>query len=166
MRDGMRTMRLAAIGAAGLGLLACQAERPAADRTAPPPSVAERVSVLSGDTFIVDGRGVRLANAFAPEPIPRARCWAEALAAKQTARVVQQMMREASSIEIRPTGRRDSYNREFAIVMLGGLDLGQTLYDEGMAGRDGVSRFPWCEPISQNAKGAPTVYSLYELKPR
>ncbi|HEX2562077.1 MAG TPA: nuclease, partial [Phenylobacterium sp.] len=69
--------------------------------------MAERVSVLSGDTFIVDGRGVRLANAFAPEPIPRARCWAEALAAKQTARVVQQMMREATTIEVKPTGPRD-----------------------------------------------------------
>jgi endonuclease YncB( thermonuclease family) len=162
----MRALTLAVVAAAGLGLVACEAERPAAERGASAPSVAERVSVLSGDTFIVDGRGVRLANAFAPEPIPRARCWAEALAAKQTARAVQQLMREATTIEVRPTGPRDSYNREFAIVMLGGLDLGQTLYDEGMAGRPGTSRFSWCDPISQNAAGAPTIYSLMELKPR
>lgn len=162
----MRALRLAVAAVAGLGLAACQGERRPVERQVAAPSVAERVSVLSGDTFIVDGKGVRLANAFAPEPIPRARCYAEALAAKQTARVVQQMMREASSIEIRPIGRRDSYNREFAIVMLGGLDLGQTLYDEGMAGRIGTSRFPWCDPISQNAEGAPTIYSLMELKPR
>lgn len=162
----MRALRLAAVAAAGLGLVACQAERVSAERGEGGPSVAERVSVLSGDTFMVDGRGVRLANAFAPEPIPHARCWAEALAAKQAARVVQQMMREATTIEVRPTGPRDTYNREFAIVSLDGLDLGRTLYDEGMAGQPGTQRFPWCDPISQNAEGAPTIYSLMELKPR
>lgn len=162
----MQVFRLAALAAAGLALVACQAERTPVERGEAAPSVAERVSVLSGDTFIVDGRGVRLANAFAPEPIPRARCWAEALAAKQTARVVQQMMREATSIEVRPTGPRDEYNRQFAIVTLSGLDLGQTLYDEGLAGRPGTQRFPWCDPISQRAEGAPTIYSLMELKPR
>lgn len=162
----MRALRLAAIAAAGLGLVACQAEQLPVERGEAGPSVAERVSVLSGDTFVVDGRGVRLANAFAPEPIPRARCWAEALAAKHAARVVQQMMREATSIEVRPTGPRDEYNRQFALVTLSGLDLGQTLYDEGLAGRPGTQRFPWCDPISQNAPGAPTVYSLMELKPR
>jgi hypothetical protein len=162
----MRALRLAAAAAAGLWLVACQAERLPAERGESGPSVAERVSVLSGDTFIIDGRGVRLANAFAPEPIPRARCWAEALAAKQTARVVQQLIREATTIEVRPTGPRDEYNRQFAIVTLGGLDLGQTLYDEGLAGRPGTTRFPWCDPISKNAEGAPTIYSLMELKPR
>jgi endonuclease YncB( thermonuclease family) len=162
----MRVLLLTAVAAAGLGLAGCEPQRAPAEREPAAPSVAERVSVLSGDTFIVDGRGVRLANAFAPEPIPRARCWAEALAAKQAARVVQQLMREASSIEVRPTGEKDSYNRDFAIVMLGGLDLGQTLYDEGMAGRPGTRRFPWCDPISENAEGAPTIYSLMEFKPR
>lgn len=162
----MRALSLAASAAAIFCLLGCGRETPWGERGAGGPSVAERVSVLSGDTYMVDGRGVRLANAFAPEPIPRARCWAEALAAKQTARIVQQMIREARTIEVRPTGPRDSYNREFAIIRLDGLDLGQTLYDDGLAGRPGTRRFPWCDPISQNPEGAPTVSSLMELKPR
>lgn len=157
---------LAAAGAA-LCLSACG--EPARNRARPAdpgPSVAERVSVLSADVFVIDGRHVRLANVFAPEPIPRARCWSEAAAAKLAARIVQQMMREAASIEIKPTGERDIYNREVAFVTLGGLDLGQTLYDEGLAARTGLKRFPWCDPLSQQAEGAPTIYSLMELKPR
>lgn len=162
----MRAWSLAA-AAAALCLSACDEPAPKRERRAgAAPSVAERVSVLSGDTFVIDGRHVRLANAFAPEPIPQARCWSEALAAKLAARVVQQMMHEATSIEIKPTGQRDEYNREVALVTLSGLDLGQTLYDEGLAGQPGAKRFPWCDPISQRAEGAPTIYSLMELKPR
>ncbi len=163
----MRAWSLAAAAGAALCLSACGDGAPELERRADPgPSVAERVSVLSADTYVIDGRHVRLANAFTPEPPPQARCWSEALAAKLAARVVQQMMREASSIEIRPTGARDSYNREVAYVTLSGLDLGQTLYDEGLAGQPGTRRFPWCVPISQRAEGAPTIYSLMELKPR
>ena len=162
----MQGWRLAGVAAA-VCLAGCgRGEQPGLKRGEATPSIAERVSVLSGDTFVVDGRHVRLANAFAPEPIPQARCWAEAIAAKQTARVVQQMMREAGAIEVKPTGARDSYNREFAVVTLDGIDLGQALYEDGMAGQPGTKRFPWCDPISQQADGAPTVYSLMELKPR
>ncbi|HEY9218724.1 MAG TPA: nuclease [Phenylobacterium sp.] len=163
----MRALKPAAVMAVAICLASCRGEVKLPElRGAGEASVAERVSVLSGDTFILDGKGFRLANAFAPEPIPRARCWAEALAAKQAAREVQQMFREAESIEVKPTGDRDEYNRQFALVTLGGLDLGQSLYEEGLAGQPGTQRFPWCDPISQNAPGAPTVYSLMELKPR
>ncbi|MET0293485.1 MAG: nuclease [Phenylobacterium sp.] len=131
------------------------------------PTVAERVSVLAADTLVVDGRHVRLANAYTPESVPRARCWAEAQASMLAARVVQQMVREATSIEVRPTGPRDIYNREYAIVMLSGQDLGQVLYQEGLAAQPGPNaRFPWCDPISQSAGGAPDIFSLMELKPR
>lgn len=130
------------------------------------PSVAERVMVLSGDAFVVDGQHVRLSNAYAPEPVPRARCWAEAAAAKQAARMAQQMVLNAEAIQVIPTGGVDEYNRTYSRVRLDGLDVGEALYDEGFAGKPEKGRFEWCNPLSKRDPGAPTLAALMELKPR
>ena len=148
-------------------LAGCQKAQEPSSRLPDGPAVAERVMVLSADALVIDGKHVRLSNAFAPEPVPRARCWAEAAAAKQATRLVQNMILNAETIQVTPTGGVDEYNRTYAQVRLEGLDLGQSLFDDGFAGRPQTGRrFEWCERLSKNDPGGPTLWSLMELKPR
>lgn len=126
------------------------------------PPVATRVMVLAGDTLIIDGRHYHLANVVTPQSIPDARCWAEALGAKHAVQRVKQLLRDARTIKIRPTGQFDGYNRTLAYISLDGLDLGQTLYDEGTAAKPADGVFRWCEQISRELDGAPRWGSLSE----
>lgn len=152
-----------AVGAA-LALGGCaRREEPVRERVRTGPSVAERVRVLNADVFVVDGQHIRLAEAYAPQPIPDARCWAEALAAKQATIEVRGLMSEADSIELAPTGRRDEYNRIVAKVSLGGVDLARTLYDLGLAAQKAEGRFGWCEPISKGEAGAPPLRAMMDF---
>ncbi len=124
--------------------------------------VATRVMVLAGDAMIIDGRHYALANAVTPQGIPDARCWAEAVAAKHSIQVVKRLLGDARAISVRPTGQFDSYNRTLAYISLDGLDLGQTLYDEGAAAKPADGVFRWCEQISRELDGAPSWGSLSE----
>jgi len=143
---------LAALATAGCDRTA---EKPLASGPLPP-TVASRVWVLAGDSLIVDGQHLRLANAYAPQTIPDARCWSEALAAKFATQKVKEWMRSARTIEIEHTGERDNYNRSIARVSLDGLDLGEQLFHEGLAGQPGKGRFEWCNPLSVTSQGAPS----------
>ena len=127
-----------------------------------PEPVASRVLVLAGDTLVIDGRHVALANVVSPQAIPDARCWAEALAAKHAVQTVKGLLREARVMKVTPTGKLDSYGRTLATVSLDGLDLGQTLYDSGVAAKPADRTFRWCEAVSFELDGAPTWSSLSE----
>ncbi|MET0336557.1 MAG: nuclease [Caulobacter sp.] len=124
------------------------------------PSVGSRATVISADILVIDGRHLRLSNAFAPETIPDARCWAEAVAARQGVAIVQRLVNNARSVAIEETGGKDEYDRAYALVTLDGLDLGQVLIDNGLAGRRTKELFNWCDPISRNSPGAPAVTAL------
>ena len=131
----------------------------------PPPGLGDRVRVLSADAMIIDGRHIRLANAYAPQGVPDARCWAEASAALQAVDLVRAKFREARTVVIGPPTGFDEFHRELAVVELDGVDLGQELFEHGLAARrtSGLNgRFAWCEPISGKATGAPTVNSLLD----
>ena len=153
----------AAALAAVVTLAGCGERQPLlTDKQTPDVPLTERIQVLSADTLVIDKKPVRLANAFAPEPIPQARCWAEAVASNEATEIVRDMVRGATTFDVRATGGVDEYNRPFSTVALDGLDLGQTLYDRGLAAKPGETRrrFEWCHPISQNDPGAPTLSSL------
>jgi hypothetical protein len=151
--------------AAGLALAGCRrTEPPLAAVREPGPTVADRVVVVSADALVVDGRHIRLSNAWAPQPIPRARCWAEALAARNARKTVRDMVRAARAIEVTPTGGVDDWNRTLARVQLDRLDLGETLHQDGLAGETS-ERFDWCAPISQATDGAPALRALYTDEP-
>lgn len=126
-------------------------------------TVAERVKVLNADVLVVDGRHVRLADAVAPQPIPDARCWAEALAAQFATAAVRDRMSEARDIRVEPTGRTDEYNRVIARVFLDNQDLAASLHDDGLVATSATGRFGWCGPISEQEPGAPDVKSLMDF---
>ena len=147
--------------AALLALAGCtQPKESEADIADIQPSIGSRATVISADILVVDGRHLRLSNAFAPETIPDARCWAEAVAARQGVAIVQRLVNNARTVSIQETGGKDEYDRAFALVALDGLDLGQVLIDNGLAARRTEETFNWCDPISRSAPGAPSVTTL------
>jgi endonuclease YncB( thermonuclease family) len=146
-------------------LAACQKTPDPPASIAAPPGLGDRVRVLSADALVIDGRHVRLANAYAPQGVPDARCWAEAAAAKQVTDWVRGKVRDARTVAIETPDGFDEFHRELAVVRLDGEDLGQALYEAGLAGRRtdaAYGRFSWCEPISGKAAGAPVVGSLLD----
>lgn len=158
-------MRLGSGRALGLIVAAALAGCSPAEPQAPaparePPGIVDRVKVLNADILVVDGAHLRLSNAFAPEGVPNARCWAEAVAARQGMLAVQAMVRSAHAIAVKPTGGRDEYDRIYATVSLDGVDLGQTLYDEGIAAQPPKGRFAWCEPLSTAGEGPPSLSAI------
>ena len=125
------------------------------------PQLTERVRVLAGDVLVIDGEHIRLSGAYGPQGIPDARCWAEALAAKQATVVLRKMIVDGRTISFKPTGGQDVFGRTYATVSLNGVDLGQTLYDEGLVAKT-QGAFGWCRPLSEASQGAPTVNSVMD----
>jgi endonuclease YncB( thermonuclease family) len=144
----------------GLLLNACEPKQDAVI-AAPPPSIVGRVRVLDADVLIVDGKHVRLANADAPESLLHARCWAESLASERAVEYVKDLIERARSFDFKPNGQTDTYNRALGLMTVDGADLGDILYEQGLAARPVEPRFDWCQPISKQADGAPKISTLY-----
>ena len=130
---------------------------------APRAALPDRVKVLNGDVVVVDGQNLRLANAFAPQPVPYARCWAEAVAAREATRELRAMVADSHEIAVRTTPQRDEFNRTIAFVSLDRLDLGDTLVAAGLAARRSEPPFRWCAGFSEETKDAPTLQSLMDF---
>lgn len=138
--------------------------QPSAPAAQAPPAFKANVTVLNADVLVIDGKHLRL-GVYAPQPVPDARCWAEALAAKQATRTVAAMVQRATTVTSTLTGKVDEYDRAYANVLLDGADLGQTLIAEGMAAEPHDSRFEWCDPVSRNEPGAPKITTMMETSP-
>jgi len=121
------------------------------------------VVVVEGDALVIDGRHLRLVNAYSPRTAPHAHCWAEALAARQMRQALRGMIAEAREIKFTPTGGVDEYNRDYAKVSLDGLDLGQTLRERGMAAAPKPQPFDWCAPVSTDIPNGPPLSVLADL---
>ena len=128
-----------------------------------PVSGANRVLILNADTLVIDGRHVHLSNASAPQTTLHSRCWAEALLANTEIAYVRDLINRTTSIQFKPTGQVDGYDRDLGMVSLDGMDLGDDLYQHGMAARLTEPRFDWCQPISQKAEGAPPFSAVINL---
>jgi endonuclease YncB( thermonuclease family) len=151
-----------AVGIVLLGVAACEAPEKPLTHTQPP-SISDRVMVLNADTLVIDGRHVHLSNASAPQSTLHSRCWAEALLASDEIAYVRDLVNHAQTIDFKPTGKVDDYNRSLGLVSLDGHDLGEDLYEHGMAARITDPRFDWCQPISQRADGAPPFETVIKL---
>jgi endonuclease YncB( thermonuclease family) len=161
----MRAARLGLTLAAALAAAGCGRREEPPLASGPAPGVQDRVRVLQGDVLIVDGKNLRLAGAYAPQPIPHALCWAEAAAALRARDQVRSMVSGARSVQVRLTGGHDEYSRPFADIGLDGADVGEALRLAGLAGRPPKpgARFDWCAPISQAREGAPPERALMDI---
>jgi endonuclease YncB( thermonuclease family) len=134
--------------AAALMMLALAACAPRAPLYAEaPPAPVDVVEVVNADALVVNGQHVRLSDAGAPQPVPEARCWAEALAAGQARGATQRLTATAHHVSVTLTGGRDEYDRALGRVALDGLDLGETLIAQGMA-MPSQPAFDWCGSVS------------------
>jgi hypothetical protein len=155
-------LALGGVLALALGVAACGGpEKPLAH--AVPPSIADRVFVLNADSLVIDGRHVHLSNASTPQSTLHSRCWAEALLAADEIAYVRDLVNHAQTVDFKPTGQVDGYNRALGQVSLDGQDLGEDLFQHGMAARLTNPRFDWCQPISQQAEGAPPMDAVVKL---
>jgi hypothetical protein len=160
MRSLIRLLGLAAL----VALAACN-PKPHPSPASRLPEAFNQVVVLNPDRLVIDGKKVQLANAVAPNTIPGARCWSEAMAAKQGRRVVREMVFAARDIEVRDTGRRDADDRSIALVTLDGVDLGENLLQLGLATKPSGRRFDWCAPLSTRMADGPSLAALSDLNP-
>lgn len=161
----MAPIRLLIAAALTIPLLAAcdPKEKPLA--ATPPPSITSHVRALDSDVLVIDGKHIRLANAYGPESLLHARCWAESLASDHAAEYVKELIEHARSYEFQPNGKTDEYNRAYGLVTIDGADLGDILYAQGLAARPTDPRFDWCQPISQKMDGAPKISSLINVSP-
>ena len=158
----MTNIRILAAALAALALAACGKAEPPLKASAPP-SISGHVRVLDADVLVIDDRHVKLANAYAPEPLLRARCWAESLASDHAAEFVKDLVQRGRTYAFKATGGADDSGRILGVVTIDGADLGDILYNAGLASRPSNPRFDWCGPISKKAHGAPKIASLYNF---
>jgi hypothetical protein len=158
----MTKTRIVAAALLATALSAC-GKPPEALKAEAPPSITAHVRVLDADVLIIDGQHLRLANAYGPEYLMHARCWAESLASDHAAEQVREIVDHARMYGFQLAGKTDDYGRQYATVSIDGADLGDILYEKGLAARPSEPRFDWCQPISQKAEGAPKISSLYNF---
>lgn len=120
------------------------------------------VEVLDGATLRVDGEIVRLDGVSAPRTAPAARCWAEALLAREAMEALRARAVFVRDIQIVPTSADPSLAR----VLIDGRDLSRLLIDEGLAAPTGEG-WDWCGPIALDARRAPRLgYPVEAAKPQ
>jgi endonuclease YncB( thermonuclease family) len=156
----MSIIRTLFLGFIAASTLASCSRKPALFVDIPPTARSAQVVVVEPDALVVDGRHVRLSNALTPHLVPRAHCWAEAVAARQARDAVRSLVAEAREVTVSPTGGVDEYNRSLSRVSLDGRDLGQALVDRGMAAPTRVLAFDWCAPLSTSLASGPPVAVL------
>jgi hypothetical protein len=119
-----------------------------------------QVVVLEPDALVIDSRHVRLANAAGPNDVPRAACWAGALAARSARETVRALIANAEDVTVTPTAGVDEDGRAWAQVSVDGVDLGQTLLQRGLAAPRNGTGFHWCAPISAVVGQGPPIGAL------
>jgi micrococcal nuclease len=99
--------------------------------------------VVDGDTFIISGVRVRIADIDAPE-IGGAKCTSEyRLGLRAKFRLVELL--NSGPIQLEPIDRdTDRYGRKLRVVIRDGLSIGDALIKEGLARKWDGSQKPWC----------------------
>ena len=134
-------------------LSACRpAAAPAPKREADVP-MRPSVMVLAGDILVIDGQHIHLAGVVTPQPLPAARCWAEAVAAKQTRLQVKALVTSATNIKVTPTGEYDAQRRILGQVNLDGVDLGSNSSRRALRPSPAMARSAGAIPSPANATG-------------
>jgi micrococcal nuclease len=99
--------------------------------------------VIDGDTFVLNGKAIRVADIDTPES-GDPKCRREAMLAEKATRRLQQLL-NAGPLELRATSRdQDIYGRKLRTVHRDGRSIGDTLIAEGLARRWTGAKKSWC----------------------
>jgi micrococcal nuclease len=100
--------------------------------------------VIDGDTFVLDGEKIRIADIDAPEA-SGAQCASEAaLARRATARLRELLNEGAFELQAYRSRDTDRFGRKLRVVLRDGSSIGDKLIAEGLARRWTGRRLPWC----------------------
>lgn len=99
--------------------------------------------VIDGDTFVLNGKAIRVADIDTPES-GDPKCRREAMLAEKAKIRLQQLL-NAGPLEMRATSRdQDIYGRKLRTIHRNGSSIGDTLIAEGLARRWTGARKSWC----------------------
>lgn len=100
---------------------------------------------IDGDTIVIGSEHIRILNIDTPE-IHHAGCDAE-LRLGLVAKARTEALIHSGQVDLQrgDHGRmKDKYGRTLELVFIDGVDLGETLIEEGLARRWDGRRHPWC----------------------
>lgn len=99
--------------------------------------------VIDGDTFVLNGKAIRVADIDTPETNDP-KCQREAMLAKRATQRLQQLL-NAGPLELRAMARdEDVYGRKLRTVHRDGRSIAETLIAEGLAHRWTGAKKSWC----------------------
>ena len=99
--------------------------------------------VIDGDTFVLDGKAVRIVDIETPAAA-NPECEREAMLAQKAARRLQQLL-NAGPLELVAAARdEDVYGRKQRTLLRNGRSLGDMLIAEGLARPRGDAKKSWC----------------------
>ncbi len=99
--------------------------------------------VIDGDTFVLNGKAIRVADIDTPES-GDPKCRREAMLAEKATRRLQQLL-NAGPLELRAISRdQDIYGRQLRTVHRDGRSIGDALIAEGLARRWTGAKKSWC----------------------
>lgn len=111
-------------------------------------AISATLVTLDGDTFVLDGETIRIANIDAPETI-QAKCDAEFRLGHVAAARLDELLRTGPVTLSRgdPVDGRmtDRHGRTLATVSIDGKDVGKILISEELARPWQGQRRPWCQ---------------------
>ncbi len=129
--------------AAGIVAVAAQVIEPAHPRFGLCAKGRRADCVIDGDTFVMAGDTIRIADIDAPETHPP-RCEAEARLGEAATLRLHALLNEGP-VDLEPVDRdRDRYGRALRIVRRDGMSIGERLVAEGLARPWIGRRMPWC----------------------
>lgn len=105
------------------------------------PAYAGEIRVIDGDTFVMAGETVRIANIDAAEK--RCRCPAECMLAEAATEALRRLLGDGTGVRVVRTGV-DRYGRSLALVEASGEDVGEAMVKARLVRRWSGRREPWC----------------------
>ncbi|HEX8568743.1 MAG TPA: thermonuclease family protein [Caulobacteraceae bacterium] len=120
------------------------------------------VTVIDAGTISIEGAPIRLADIDVPKPAPDARCWAEALLAREARETLSVEVTRPFRVEI-GAKRKTVAGRTVARVRVDGRDLSALLVERGLAAPTGGTAWDWCGPLDTAARNAPQLN--YPIRP-
>jgi len=98
-------------------------------------------AIVDGDTVLLSGERIRIANVDAPE-VRLAQCESEARLGRLATDRLRGLLIEGTAV-VRREGE-DRFGRTLARISVNGRDVGDLLVNEGLARRWDGRRQPWC----------------------
>lgn len=150
MRPPTKRPGLRGVGGALAAILIVVRPAIAGEAPAPMPLEPAAITVVDGDSVLLDGQEWRLTGFDTPETA-RATCEGERRAGLFAQRRLAELLGAGKPIVMHPTGTKDRYKRPLGRLEVGAEDVGAILVAEGYARPyNGGRRKGWCSRDSRD----------------